>query len=300
MVVAASGDVDVVGVRFHPGRAYPFLAVAPWEIVDHVAPALDVVARELVRCRRGSSQGTTEISSRVVERALLARLARVGSDTRFDRLASALVAIDGPAVTRLADAAGISLRQFERLFNSRAGVSAKVLQRVVRFHRWLAPARGARAEAPDLATLALDGGFFDQAHMSHEFRALADVSPSRYPREAGVLDRLFAESRPVVERAWRRQAKRSRSSSRWRWAERRAKRSRSSLSVLSNEAGESRPGLAAAGRETAGQMPFCSATPASEASRGWWSRRESNPRPPRCERGALPSELLPHPWGRAL
>src|SRR5689334_17017400 len=26
---------------------------------------------------------------------------------------------------------------------------------------------------------------------------------------------------------------------------------------------------------------------------GWWSRRDSNPRPPRCERGALPAELLP-------
>jgi hypothetical protein len=26
----------------------------------------------------------------------------------------------------------------------------------------------------------------------------------------------------------------------------------------------------------------------------WWSRRDSNPRPPRCERGALPAELLPH------
>ncbi len=26
----------------------------------------------------------------------------------------------------------------------------------------------------------------------------------------------------------------------------------------------------------------------------WWSRRDSNPRPPRCERGALPTELLPH------
>src|SRR5213080_186192 len=24
-----------------------------------------------------------------------------------------------------------------------------------------------------------------------------------------------------------------------------------------------------------------------------WSRRDSNPRPPRCERGALPAELLP-------
>lgn len=34
--------------------------------------------------------------------------------------------------------------------------------------------------------------------------------------------------------------------------------------------------------------------------KAWWSRRDSNPRPPRCERGALPAELLPHgsPVGR--
>ncbi len=29
----------------------------------------------------------------------------------------------------------------------------------------------------------------------------------------------------------------------------------------------------------------------------WWSRRESNSRPPRCERGALPTELRPHHLG---
>ena len=28
---------------------------------------------------------------------------------------------------------------------------------------------------------------------------------------------------------------------------------------------------------------------------GWWSRRDLNPRPLRCERSALPAELLPHP-----
>ena len=26
----------------------------------------------------------------------------------------------------------------------------------------------------------------------------------------------------------------------------------------------------------------------------WWTRGDSNPRPPRCERGALPTELLAH------
>ena len=29
-----------------------------------------------------------------------------------------------------------------------------------------------------------------------------------------------------------------------------------------------------------------------------WSRRDLNPRPLRCERSALPAELLPHPKGR--
>ena len=31
-------------------------------------------------------------------------------------------------------------------------------------------------------------------------------------------------------------------------------------------------------------------------SRDWWRRRDSNSRPPRCERDALPTELLPHSW----
>jgi hypothetical protein len=31
-----------------------------------------------------------------------------------------------------------------------------------------------------------------------------------------------------------------------------------------------------------------------EPLKQWWSRRESNPRPPHCERGALPTELRPH------
>ena len=30
----------------------------------------------------------------------------------------------------------------------------------------------------------------------------------------------------------------------------------------------------------------------------WWTRGDSNPRPPRCERGALPAELLAHRFSR--
>jgi AraC-like DNA-binding protein len=191
VVVAASGDVDVVGVRFRPGRAYPFLSAAPSEVVDIVAPATDVCTSDLAAWTKRLEPASTELVFASAEEALLARLRRVGSDPRFDRIATTLVAADGAPVASLAEAAGISQRQFERWFKSRAGVSAKVLQRVVRFHR---VAMRLLEGSPDLATLALDTGFFDQAHMSHEFRALADVSPSRYLAHAGALDRLFAES----------------------------------------------------------------------------------------------------------
>jgi hypothetical protein len=33
-----------------------------------------------------------------------------------------------------------------------------------------------------------------------------------------------------------------------------------------------------------------------DGKKDWWTRRDSNPRPPHCERGALPAELLARPW----
>jgi hypothetical protein len=67
VVVAASGEVDVVGVRFHPGRAYPFLAAAPAELVDTVAPAVDAVARELAALPARLEPGATETLFGTVE-----------------------------------------------------------------------------------------------------------------------------------------------------------------------------------------------------------------------------------------
>src|SRR5579859_3573065 len=32
----------------------------------------------------------------------------------------------------------------------------------------------------------------------------------------------------------------------------------------------------------------------------WWSRWDSNPRPPRCHRGALPTAPRPHRWKRVV
>src|SRR6516162_2654049 len=44
---------------------------------------------------------------------------------------------------------------------------------------------------------------------------------------------------------------------------------------------------------------FCTSEKLVKSFRIWWTRGDSNPRPPRCERGALPAELLAHRFSLA-
>ncbi|MCP2338197.1 helix-turn-helix domain-containing protein [Actinomadura rupiterrae] len=77
----------------------------------------------------------------------------------------------GASVRDVADAVGLGERQLRRRALASFGYGPKVLQRVLRFQQAL---RAARAGAP-LAETALDAGYADQAHMSHEVRELAGV-----------------------------------------------------------------------------------------------------------------------------
>jgi AraC-like DNA-binding protein len=73
---------------------------------------------------------------------------------------------------------GFSQRHFTRTFTEWVGLSPKTYCRVRRFGRVLGRMRA--SAVPDLADLAAAEGYADQAHMTHEFRALAGVTPAQY------------------------------------------------------------------------------------------------------------------------
>ena len=81
--------------------------------------------------------------------------------------------------TRVADVAahiGRSSRWFIDRFASDIGLTPKVFSRVQRFQSALRYAHG-RASV-NLADLAVSAGYFDQAHLAHEFKMLSGLSPS--------------------------------------------------------------------------------------------------------------------------
>lgn len=85
----------------------------------------------------------------------------------------------GRPVTELAGEVGWSRRHFTERFAGEVGMGPKQISRLIRFERSgeLLRAGGALAE------VAITAGYYDQAHMSNEWRVLAGCSPSEWIRE---------------------------------------------------------------------------------------------------------------------
>jgi AraC-like DNA-binding protein len=90
-------------------------------------------------------------------------------------------------VSDLAAETGWSERHLTSRFRTEIGLAPKAAARVIRFDR--ARKRLVRRLTDDteraylLADLAADCGYFDQAHLAREFRALAGCPPSQWLAE---------------------------------------------------------------------------------------------------------------------
>lgn len=193
LLIQPTGRVRVLGVRFWPGGAYPFLALPQNEIAGSVI-ALDSVwgatSRDL-HSRIADSKTPAE-SVRQVEATLLGRLNQFHrhDDGVFQAIALILLSGGRQPVESLADDMGIGLRRLDRIFNTRVGLTPKTLCRIVRFQRvFKMLERSERAR--DWVQIALDCGYYDQAHFVKEFREFAGKAPTVFFAEQNAMSELF-------------------------------------------------------------------------------------------------------------
>lgn len=81
----------------------------------------------------------------------------------------------------LADEIGWSRRHFTQRFTEQVGVPPKQATRLLRFERSAAVLRSGRCRS--LAELAVECGFYDQAHLTNEWRQFAGCTPGTWIRE---------------------------------------------------------------------------------------------------------------------
>lgn len=118
----------------------------------------------------------TRAAAAVLERAIAERLARSERSCAQTRLAiEAADRLLSIPVNAVAAELAVSERHLRRVFREMVGVAPKSFAKLARFQRAL---RAARAVAqPSWAEIAISTGYYDQAHLIAEFRAISGVTP---------------------------------------------------------------------------------------------------------------------------
>ena len=165
-----------LGIRFRPGCTQRMIDPRPVDIRDRHECIEDVagVGADLL-LERAAMAATPSAALRSVAAALDAAVRHL---ELHEPLATALAHYvdnrDGDVrVSVLAEQAGVSERQLERLFREAVGLSPKLYARIVRFRRVRAALdRGARPSAG----LAQHFGYTDQSHLLRDLRSFAGAA----------------------------------------------------------------------------------------------------------------------------
>ncbi len=187
--VRATGPVDVVGVRFHPSGAHPLFRFPMAELTNELAPLEDVVSLP----ERLTSASSIKDRRRALDAILSSRFGNAAPDPDFERAVSSVVEAEGRiCVDALAANMGVGPRQLERRFRERVGLGPKRFAKVLRFQSVF---RRAFLDERPWAELALDCGYYDQAHFIRDFKSFTGKSPSALFSRENALTRVFTRGR---------------------------------------------------------------------------------------------------------
>jgi AraC-like DNA-binding protein len=173
-------DSRIVGVRLRSTTVQQVLGV-PAQALEGTMVDLDLLlgARaERIRIRLAEAP-TTAARMEILEQELIdpALLRENGEPEPVRALCRALWFGTESSVGRLAEAFGFTHRKVIALFDQHVGLKPKTWHRIARLRRVMETAVRSKQS---WARVAVQSGYFDQAHMIHEFRRLTGLTPAGY------------------------------------------------------------------------------------------------------------------------
>ena len=173
----AAGAV-ILGVRFRPSAGGPALGIPLSELRDLRADLADLRPPQ-------ARQLTASLDPQIAADQMLNITAALVADGAPDPAVTWAVRLLRDPAMRAEDVAaevGLSLRQLRRRCQAVVGYGPKTLQRVLRFRRFVSRV-DACPEVLDLAAIAAEAGYADQAHLTRECGRLSGMTPAALARQ---------------------------------------------------------------------------------------------------------------------
>ncbi|WP_028643181.1 AraC family transcriptional regulator [Nocardioides sp. URHA0020] len=180
-----SGSGWALGTMLQPAAGLALVGGPVEQLTDRAVPLADADLVARVREAIGDEPDDPDRRQSAVA-AMEASLATLLPVDEEGRLVNAIVEhVEGDAevqrVGQVCDKFAITERTLQRLTARRIGLSPKWLIQRRRLHE--AAERLAGSDRPDLARVAADLGYADQAHFGRDFRAVTGLTPGEYAAE---------------------------------------------------------------------------------------------------------------------
>jgi len=186
LTLLPTGRVGMLGIRFWPHGIASLLDGSASELTDQRSE-IAVISSAITQLEElVINASSIEERVRTCESFLKKLLLVQATDQVVDRAVKAIVNSNGNVMVRqLAKELNTTERQLQRKFRSQVGLSPRQLSRAFRFHRIIELLE--EPPHPTWAQLALDCGFFDQAHLNRDFRQFTGQSPSAYIKQTSPI-----------------------------------------------------------------------------------------------------------------
>ena len=173
--------LEIIGIRCFPWTVFELLGLPAGSdgvrIMEHPIAQLQATLQQSVQAGR-----VVEALAQVAHYFLAAQ-SQMAGNCLLAKAGEAMCAANGTLpVSQVAAAAHTTVRTLERKFKQSAGHTVKDVSGLMRFeqvrnHLWRQP-------AANLAGLAQELGYVDQAHLSREFKRYSGTTPAAFARKA--------------------------------------------------------------------------------------------------------------------
>jgi AraC-like DNA-binding protein len=173
--------LEIIGIRCFPWTVFDLLGLPSGKdgvrIFEHPIARLQSTLTKLIQ------DGKIDEGVALVKQYFLDARSRVPIDSMLFKAGIAMREANGAIpVSQVAAAAHATVRTLERKFKESSGYTVKDVSGLMRFeqarnHLWLYP-------NSNLAGLAHELGYTDQAHLSREFKRYSGTTPAAFARKA--------------------------------------------------------------------------------------------------------------------
>lgn len=172
-------------IHFNPGMALPFYRIPLYEIKDLVVEADLVFGPDILRLRNLLLHAPTVRDMFYVASQFMLDWGKAGlnPDPAFQCIQYAVqqmtLQAEQISLNELVGRIGYSSKHFIHLFKKQVGVTPKEYLKIMRFQKVVLELEQ-QTNLPHWTHLALDCGYYDQAHFIHDFKQFSGFTPEEY------------------------------------------------------------------------------------------------------------------------